>query len=227
VKQNHVGQAVRALLLLSVAGFVVLRGRDYLSDSSGVPLSPTQYYVVACAVLALVLVLSTRRLIGELRDEKNMEWSARGRPVRSDITLTQRPAIESVHTYPIALRVIVGGCIVVWVSQAFRSGHAGRPTPPIDYVISFGLALVTAIYEFYICVFSLTIKSDRFVVTGFGTKEVFFSDISSVTIMGARGGPVVLLYAQDRIVARFSGRLTDFAAIKDVLLARWPVQGAY
>jgi hypothetical protein len=107
MKQDQVGRGLRALVLLSIAGFGAVYGRDYLSNSLG--LSQTQYYVVACAVLALVLVLSTRRLIGELRDEKNMEWSARGRPLRSDITLTQRPAIESVHTYPIALRVIVGG----------------------------------------------------------------------------------------------------------------------
>lgn len=197
-------------------------GRDYLSKSLG--LSPTQYSLAADAVLALVLVLSTRGLLRELMQQK---WSPAANPLRSDTTPTRVPAVETVHTYPIALRVFIGMFAIAWVLGVPHSGRPDRSTSPQDYVLWLAGTIFLGVFELKSCVFSPNIMSDRFVFSGWGAQEVLFSQISDVELIGGRAGSTVMLFAQDRVIATFSALLSGFSEIKAVLLERWTVQLPY
>jgi len=209
-KSRHIGDAVRSVIIIGIAGIVAIRGREWILYWN-IQIRPTTYFWIAYTYMGLVVWLTTRKLLRNLRTEAKAQLASR--TFASDlVSTTPVKPLGSVFRYPYYL-----GFLVAIVATYFFCVPLVYRTAPQGYLITFSIAIITLLADIYLIRYRVYISDKTFTLRGFSDKKYAFSDINKLEVSPSKNGPVAVVFLVNGEVLRFSGMLKNFASLVSIL----------
>lgn len=216
MKLNQIILTLRAIAILSMAGFVALHARGYLLSWWGISVAPIIYFSGVYVFISLVLWLATKRLFSELK----VEAKAKNTQVIDSLSITRHEdPLDTTYRYPRRLGYLTFLLAIVFVALPLLS-VGGKSAVPVTYLICGSMAIYLFWTVIYLFKYSVTIKSDRVVVKTFVTREFLFANITKFDILTTKNGLQANLILADGKIIRFGGMLKNFDHMSAVLKNR-------
>ena len=196
---------LRAIFFLLCTGFILEKVKEHVFSRWGDPLPREIYGVLSVAIIVVVLGLSMRSLLAELRLHRA---SSERKVFKGDIV--EEKHAESTHRFPVHLILIVSLLSLFMAALPFMMMFLGSFVTPFTYICSFSLAAMLFVMVVRLIIFSVTMKADRIVVRDFISREVYFDEIERTSIARTRNGQQIVVVLKSGKVLRFGGMLTGF-----------------
>lgn len=217
MKFTHFVLALRAAVLIAAAGFVAANARGYLLNRWGVSVAPSVYGLGAFAFVWIILWLSTRKLLRELK----VNVISRKLPGIANQQETREDYAETVHKYPALLGYLLAAVGVVFLALPYLSAEPGKSIAPVTFVGCLVISFIIFVIDFYIVTYSVTITHDKILIRAFMTRrEIAIADIANTDVVTTKNGPQVVVLLKNGKIVRFGRMLTDFTSLLETLTAK-------
>ena len=217
MKFTHFVLALRAAILIAAAGFVAANARGYLLRRWGVSVAPSVYGIGAFAFIWIILWLSTRKLLRELK----INGAKRKLPGIASQQETCEDHAKTVHKYPSLLGYLLTSVGVVFLALPYLSAEPGKSIAPATFVGCLVTSFIIFVIDFYVVTYSVTITHDKILIRKFTTRrEIAIADIANTDVVTTKNGPQVVVLLKNGKIVRFGRMLTDFASLLETLTAK-------
>lgn len=207
---------LRAAVAIGTTAFVIVYGRSYLANSWHVSFAPPIYALASYSLLLVVLWLSTRTLIIQLRAKTNLKYGG-----QKNYQPTVGGSLETIHKYPLTLTFSVATLGVIAALLPFLAHNAGTSIAIPTYAICLGAAFCMLMIAIHLLTYRVALRSNCISVrTVFGTREVSLDEIRDVKVVKTRNGLQIVIVFGNNKVLRFGRMLTGFSTMLDALVAR-------
>lgn len=213
---KHLLNFVRAMILVAVACFAALNGRDWLLNWWGIRLSSEVYFGLAYILVAIVVWLATAKLYRGLISEVKYQQEKKTFPVQEISGQIQKEG-EGIYRYPLRLVFMAMAVSVIFVIVPIIYGGPERSISMVGYMMSFGCAAVILIIAIFLFRYSVRNESGVVKIRGFSEYTFKLTDIAFVQAGRDKGGLFAVVKLTNGKVFRFSGMLIGFSVLVKIL----------
>lgn len=200
--------------------FGLVKLRVYLIQH-GEMLIPVSVYTILGVILIWVVVsLSMRGLLRELRAHAKTNLL---RPI-NQMFKTADDSVETVHGYPVSLKVLVALSVLVLVALPYASAALGENVSIGAYAIFFSVACLVFVILVYISNYLVTVKDDGLAVRAYGSRVILFSDMMCSKLIKTKLGQQLTVTLRNGKVLRFGSTLIEFRTLLDTVTKHAPLK---
>lgn len=203
----------RTAILVVAVTFGLVKLQAYLTRHGEMLIPASVYTILGIILIWVVLSLSMRGVLRELRARAK---SNPLRPINEMVNTTDGStdeSVETVHGYPVTLKVLVAMAGFVFVALPYVSAAPGENISIGTYVICFSMACLIFAILIYILNYSVTVKHNGLAVHAFGSRIIAFSDMMYTKLIKTKNGQQLTVTLRNGKVLRFGSTLTGFQTL--------------